>query len=73
MSKNTLIGTELVGKKVILCSSKYAGKEDKRTFLCKSGLGCSPGLKDTFIYGIFISNGCEARIDRYDIEDVLND
>lgn len=72
MGNNSVIGKELVGKRVVLSSERYKGDEAARTFLCKDGFGCYPGTIGSAIFGEFVSDGTSARINRYDIEKVLD-
>ena len=72
MPKNNVVGVELTGKKVILSSKYYKGTDEQRTFLCKDGFGCSPGLLGTAVFGEFMVDGEKARVDRYEIEKVLD-
>lgn len=58
----------LTGKTVILKASRYRGNEEERKFVCESGFGCSPVTSGGAIFGRFVSDGEEARIDGWDIE-----
>lgn len=70
-----LLGIDLKGKTVLVRKSffkpEYADKD--RRFKCESGFGCSPDLAGRAVFGTFLLDGEEARINRSDIERVCEE
>lgn len=64
------LNMELEGKYVILKGGKggYKGTEIERVFLCEGGFGCSSGTIGSAIYGKFVFDGEECRIEGYEVE-----
>jgi hypothetical protein len=62
------LNLELTGKRVILSGSRYRGNKEERMFLCESGFGCHSFTSGRAIYGKFVKDGEECRVDGYEIE-----
>jgi hypothetical protein len=71
-----VVGQHLEGKTVQLRQSFFrdgAGyKASEHLFKCSGGFGCSPDAAGTAVYGIFLSDGEEARIRRGDIDFIVD-
>lgn len=59
---------DLTNKVVVLNRLYYTGTENERHFLCLSGFGCSPYAIGNAIFGKFVFDGEECRIERYEVE-----
>jgi len=66
--KNTISGVDLTGKVVVLRAECYRGPDTERVFKCKGGFGCSPITIGTAVYGHFVFDGEETRVERYEVE-----
>jgi len=56
------------GEVVILKAKHYKGDENARKFKCKSGFGMASFTAGTAIFGSFVEDGEECRIEGYEIE-----
>ncbi len=60
---------DLHGKVVVMSRKFYKGEtEEERRFLCLGGFGCSAGCIGNAVYGKFLTDGEECRVERYEIE-----
>jgi hypothetical protein len=71
----TLFGQDLTGKTVQLRQSffrKGAGyKASEHLFKCSGGFGCAPSSIGRAVFGTFLSDGEKARVDRGDVEYIV--
>ena len=65
----SITGVDLVGKTVVLREAYFAPayRNVDRRFVCNGGFGCSPTKMGRAVFGTFLADGEEARIDRGDI------
>lgn len=67
------LGKEIERKIVVLSYKRYkrngcTRRPETRAFICRGGFGCSPHTGGTAVFGTFLVDGEEARIEGYDIE-----
>lgn len=61
-----------VTNKVVLVHKKFLKPEvTDRRFLCEGGFGCHPQTNGTSVYGKWLSDGEEDRINGYEIESLV--
>jgi len=60
-------GVDLTGKEVILNPTMFKGEMDDRRFVCTTGFGCTPVCIGKGVYGKFICDGEECRVERGEI------
>ena len=65
-------GEDLTGKVVIIRKDSLVSpySEGDRRFLAKVGFGCKPGLIGRAVWGIFLVDGEECRMNRSDVEGI---
>jgi len=70
-----ILGIELEGKTVILKQSYFRSSlvNTDHPFVCKSGFGCSSRSRGTAIFGYFISDKEQTKIDSFEIERLKED
>ena len=61
-------GQDLTDKVVVLSSKDYRGDQEARRFLCRSGFGCKPHSRGNAIYGEFVSDEEQTRVERWQVE-----
>lgn len=62
------LGINLEGKIVIVKSKYCKGSEKERRFKCLGGFGCSPNTAGTAVFGRFLIDGEECRIEGNQID-----
>ena len=70
------LNIELASRYIILQSGGrqgYKGNDIERVFYCESGFGCSSATSGNAIYGKFVFDGEECRIEGYEIERLATD
>jgi len=60
-------GVDLTGKTVVLKPEHFKGDQEARTFRCEGGFGCHPRAVGSAVFGVFVSDGERARVERYQI------
>jgi hypothetical protein len=67
-----ITGLELTGKTVVIRASALRPQfaETDRRFKCQGGFGCSPSAVGRAVFGTFLVDGEETRMDRGDIEGI---
>ena len=70
-----ITGVNLEGKTVLVKKSffKPAYRELDRRFKCSGGFGCDPDAMGRAVFGEFLLDGEHARIERSDVECVLEE
>jgi len=62
------LNIELENRYVVLKSGNYKGTDIQRVFLCKDGFGCGAKTRGRAIYGEFVFDGEQTRVEGYEIE-----
>jgi hypothetical protein len=74
-SLEPIAGVDLKGKTVLVRKKffkpEYADKD--RRFKCESGFGCNPAAMGNAVFGTFLLDGEETRINRSDIEGIVSE
>lgn len=70
---SAITGIDLKGKTVLVRRDSFSPqyRDGDRRFKCAGGFGCSPTAIGTAVFGTFLSDGEEARINRSDVESVI--
>jgi hypothetical protein len=69
-------GVDLKGKHVVIKADVLRPDYrdiGNRIFLAKGGFGCSPTARGTAVFGTFVKDGNDDRMERYDIERLATD
>jgi len=71
----SVAGIDLEGKVVLIRKSYFKPEyaDGDRRFKCEGGFGCKPYLSGTAVFGTFLSDGEQARINRGDVESVVEE
>lgn len=73
MNEREALG-DLEGKVVIMSKKFYKGQtEEERKFLCLGGFGCKADCMGNAVFGKFLIDGEECRVERYEIEKLSPD
>ena len=62
--------------KTVLLKQEYFHESYKNTdnlFRCTAGFGCSSRARGRAIFGYFLSDGEKAKIDRYNVESIVDE
>ncbi|HLD37022.1 MAG TPA: hypothetical protein VJA86_00325 [Candidatus Nanoarchaeia archaeon] len=62
------LNQELEGKFVVLKAEEYGKDQLKRIFFCRGGFGTSPKTSGSAIFGYFVFDGEDCRVEGYEIE-----
>ena len=68
-------GQELSGKLVQLKKKFFRSNVDpeKELFVCENGFGCNPEARGSAVFGYFITDNSEFRVERYDIQGIVTE
>ena len=66
------LNIDLHGKTVLLNKEHFKEGTDLR-FVCKNGFGCSSFTNGTSIYGTWVADGQDDKINGYDVESLLEE
>jgi hypothetical protein len=73
MKTKSIEGESLQGRKVLLSESAYRGSVEDRLFIAEDGFGCYPFTRGTAVIGRFVKSGEEARVERFEIEGIVEE
>jgi hypothetical protein len=73
MKTKSIEGESIKGRKVLLSADVYDGAAEDRLFLAEDGFGCYPFTRGTAVLGRFVKSGTEARVERYEIESLVEE
>jgi hypothetical protein len=67
------LNVDITDTVVVLSPKFYKGDERARRFLCKGGFGCRPDSNGQAVFGTFLIDGEECRIEGGHIEKLSDD